>query len=256
MPTIDAVSDRPLLDDPKAAASVRRPWRLILRGLLGLGALGLLWLAGREGAALIPRFSIWVDSLGVWGPVVFGVGYAAATVALVPGSLLTLAAGAIFGLATGTVLVFAAATVGASAAFLVARYGARSMVERRIQGDARFAAIDRAVGREGRKIVLLLRLSPVFPFTLLNYALGLTRVRFADYLVASIGMLPGTIAYVYYGSLAGDVATAASGSPPSGGIWGWVLRILGLVATVAVTAVVTRTARRALREAADGAADR
>ena len=105
-----------------------------------------------------------------------------------------------------------AATLGASAAFLVSRYVARGFVERRLAGNERFAAIDRAIGTEGRKIVLLLRLSPVFPFNLLNYALGLTRVRFADYLVASVGMLPGTLLYVYYGKVAGDVARLAGGA--------------------------------------------
>src|SRR5439155_1410723 len=102
-----------------------------------------------------------------------------------------------------------AATLGASAAFLVGRYLARAAVERRIAANPRFAAIDRAVGAEGRKIVFLLRLSPVFPFNLLNYALGLTRVRFADFFLASVGMLPGTVLYVYSGKLIGDVTGLA-----------------------------------------------
>jgi uncharacterized membrane protein YdjX (TVP38/TMEM64 family) len=172
-----------------------------------------------------------------------------ATVAFVPGSLLTLAAGAIFGLGWGTAYVFVAATLGAAAAFLVARHLVRGAVERRLAGDARFAAIDRAIAHEGRRIVFLLRLSPVFPFNLLNYALGLTRVRFADYVVASLGMIPGTILYVYYGKLAGDVAALAGGAKVEKGPAYWAVLALGLVATAAVTALVTRTARRALREA-------
>ena len=96
-------------------------------------------------------------------------------------------------------------------AFLVARYIARGAIEQRLEGDRRFAAIDRAVGREGRKIVFLLRLSPVFPFNLLNYALGLTNVRFVDYFIACLGMIPGTLLYIYYGKLAGDVAPARRG---------------------------------------------
>jgi uncharacterized membrane protein YdjX (TVP38/TMEM64 family) len=225
---------------------------LALRVLLALAAVGALVVAGRRTGALVPAFSAWVDGLGVWGPVVFVLGYAAAAVAFVPGSLLTLAAGAIFGVGKGTVLVLLAATLGASAAFLVARYLARGFVERRLAGNERFAAIDRAIGSEGRKIVFLLRLSPVFPYNLLNYALGLTRVRFADYLVASVGMLPGTLLYVYYGKVAGDVARLAGGAPMRRGPAYYAVLVLGLVATVVVTTLITRIARRALQEATDG----
>jgi uncharacterized membrane protein YdjX (TVP38/TMEM64 family) len=117
--------------------------------------------------------------------------------------------------------------------------------------DPRFAAIDRAIGRQGRKIVTLLRLSPVFPFNLLNYGLGLTQVRFADYLIASIGMLPGTILYVYSGKIAGDVAALAGGAAPARGPIYWVVLGMGLAATLIVTTIVARTARRALHEVPD-----
>jgi uncharacterized membrane protein YdjX (TVP38/TMEM64 family) len=195
-----------------------------------------------------------VSALGPWAPVVFVAGYALAVVAFVPGSLLTLAAGAVFGVGRGVAYVFVAATLGAAGAFLVARHVARAAVERWIASNPRFAAVDRAVAAEGRRIVFLLRLSPVFPFTFLNYALGLTRVRFADYLVASPGMLPGTLLYVYYGKLAGDVAALAGGAAPAKGAGYWAVLALGLAATVAATTVVTRAARRALRAATDGAA--
>ena len=214
-----------------------------------MAVVAALVVAGRLAGGALPRFTAWVNGLGVWGPVVFILGYAAAVVAFVPGSVLTLAAGAIFGLAQGTVYVFVAAVLGSAAAFLVARHIARDAVERRIARNPRFGAIDRAVAAEGRKIVFLLRLSPVFPFTLLNYVLGLTRVRFADYLVASLGMIPGTLLYVYYGKLAGDVATLAAGAPAPRGAGYWAVLALGLAATVAVTTVVTRAAGRALREA-------
>ena len=216
---------------------------------LGLGLLVGLVLLGRSLGAQLPGFAAWVEGLGVLGPLVFVAGYAVAVVAFAPGSVLTLAAGAIFGLAKGTLYVFVAATLGASAAFLVARHLARGAVERRLAGNARFAAIDRAVGEQGRKIVFLLRLSPVFPFNLLNYALGLTRVRFADYFVACAGMLPGTLLFVYYGKLAGDVAQLAGGAGVQRGAGDWAVLLLGLAATVAVTTVVTRAARAALREA-------
>jgi uncharacterized membrane protein YdjX (TVP38/TMEM64 family) len=204
---------------------------------------------GREAGAWLPRFAAWVDRLGVWGPVVFIAGYVVAVIAFAPGSLLTLAAGAIFGLAHGAVYVFVAATLGASLAFLIARHLARGAIERRLAGNARFAAIDRAVEAEGRRIVFLLRLSPAFPFNLLNYALGLTGVRFVDYLLASVGMIPGTLLYVYYGKLVGDVAALAGGEPVEKGPAYYVVLGLGLLATVGVTALVTRAARRALREA-------
>lgn len=217
--------------------------------LLATAALVGLLVLGRQVGGYLPAFAQWVDGLGVWGPVVFILAYAAATVVFVPGSLLTLAAGAIFGLASGTVLVFIAATLGAAAAFLVSRYVARSAIERRLSANPKFAAIDKAVGAQGRKIVFLLRLSPVFPFNLLNYGLGLTQVRFTDYVIASAGMLPGTLLYVYYGKLAGDVAALAGGAAPEKGAGYYAVLMLGLVATVAVTTVVTRTARKALREA-------
>jgi uncharacterized membrane protein YdjX (TVP38/TMEM64 family) len=231
------------------AASGAARWVRRLRVPLALAALVLLVALGRQAGALVPAFAAWVDGLGFWGPAAFAIGYALAVVAFVPGSLLTLAAGAIFGLLEGTVTVFVAATLGASGAFLVARHLARPYVEHRLAGNPRFAAIDRAVGREGRRIVLLLRLSPAFPFNLLNYALGLTDVRFSDYLVASVGMLPGTLLYVYYGKLLGEVAALAGGAAVEKGAAYYAVLGLGLLATIAVTALVTRTARRALREA-------
>lgn len=232
--------------EPVASAG-RRPSALKLG--VGLAALVGLFLLARETGQYVPIFEAWVESLGVWGPAVFIAGYAVAVVGLAPGALLTLAGGAIFGIAYGVFYVFTAATIGASAAFLVARYVARRTVERRVQGDPRFAAIDRAVADEGRKIVLLLRLSPVFPFNVLNYALGLTSIRFVDYLVASVGMLPGTLLYVYLGAVGGDAAAAAGGMADQTSLLEWSFRIVGLLATIIVTVVVTRIARRALREA-------
>lgn len=215
--------------------------------LLVAAVVGLIFI-GRYVSGYLPTFVTWVNSLGVWGPVVFIAGYVVAAVAFVPGSVLTLAAGAIFGLAKGVMIVFIAAVLGSAAAFLVSRYVARGAIERRLAGNTRFAAIDRAVGAHGRKIVFLLRLSPVFPFNLLNYGLGLTQVSFADFIIASVGMLPGTLLYVYYGKLAGDVAALASGSALEKGTGYYAVLLLGLVATVVVTTLVTRIARRALAD--------
>ncbi len=235
---------------PQGAGATSRAGGIARWLLVGLLIVGLA-LFGRRLAAYLPQFAQWVHGLGPWGPVAFILGYALAAVALVPGSLLTLAGGAIFGLVRGTLYVFAGATLGACAAFLIARHLARRAVERRIAGVPTFGAIDRAIQQQGWRIVALLRLSPVFPFSLLNYALGLTRVRFGHYLVACLGMLPGTVLYVYYGKLAGDVAALASGAPVPRDSSYWVLLGVGLAATLGVTVYVAQVARRALREAAN-----
>jgi uncharacterized membrane protein YdjX (TVP38/TMEM64 family) len=170
-------------------------------------------------------------------------------VAFVPGSLLTLAAGAVFGVGLGTVYALTGATLGASGAFLISRHVARAAFQRRMAGIPQFDTIDRAVAREGWRVVFLLRLSPLFPFTLLNYALGLTRVRTVHFLIASLGMLPGTLLYTYSGKVVGDIATLAAGQSPPRTAAYYVVLGIGLAATVAVTTVVTRLARRALAAA-------
>lgn len=233
--------------EPPSAAPARRrvPWLKLLLVVVGLVALILL---GRQLGGVVAEGARRIQQLGSWAPAAFIAVYTLATVAFVPGLVLTLAGGALFGVVRGTLYVFVGAVFGSGAAFLIARYLARRAVERRIAANPRFGAIDRAIGREGRKIVFLLRLSPVFPFNLLNYALGLTRVRFTDYLVASLGMLPGTVLYVYGGKVIGDVAAVASGAKPPSGPGTWALLGLGLVATAVVTTVITRAAKRALAE--------
>ena len=221
---------------------------LYLKILLGVAAAVALVALGRKLGGYVPQFAEWVDSLGFWGPAAFVLGYAAATLAFVPGSLLTMAAGAIFGLAKGTLLTFLGATVGSTFSFLVARYLARGAIERKLADRPRFRAIDKAVARQGLKIIFLVRLSPVFPYNLLNYGLGLTRVRLLDYVLAAFGMLPGTFLYVYYGKALGSLAAVAGGAAPERGPGDWVLLGVGLAATVAVTAFVTRIARKALNQ--------
>ena len=205
-----------------------------------------LFILGRFAGPYVETFKEWVRRLGPLAPTVFILGYIVATVAFLPGAILTAAAGAIFGLLWGTVYVFIGATIGACLAFLVARYFARGWVEKQVQGKPRFEAIDRAVGREGGKIVALLRLTPVVPFNLLNYALGLTKVRFWPYAFACFAMLPGTFLYVYLGYIAEQAASGAAAGEAT--LWKWVLRIVGLLATIAVTVLVTRRAKRALDE--------
>jgi uncharacterized membrane protein YdjX (TVP38/TMEM64 family) len=188
----------------------------------------------------------WVDSLGSVGAIAFIIIYILATVAFFPGSILTLGAGVVFGLVLGSFYVFIGATIGATVAFLVGRYLARGWVAEKIQGNSKFQAIDEAVGREGLKIVLLTRLSPIFPFNLLNYAYGVTGVSLKDYLLGSAGMIPGTIMYVYIGSLAGSLATIGTSAPATNPVLPWTIRLSGFIATVAVTLYVTKIARQAL----------
>ena len=239
--------DEPQVDKP--AAGSRRTG--LVKIVVGAVVLIALFVMREDLARLLPAFEMWVEEIGIWGPFAFAAAYAVATVAMVPGSALTLIAGGIFGLATGFVTVFVGASVGATLAFLVSRYVARSWVEQQLESHDKFAAIDRAVGEEGLKIVVLLRLSPVFPFNLLNYALGLTSVRLRDYVLAHFAMLPGTLLYVYSGYAGRAAVELASGGGAQRGPAGWAVLVLGLVATAVVTVIVTRVATRALRGITD-----
>jgi uncharacterized membrane protein YdjX (TVP38/TMEM64 family) len=232
-------------------ASTSAATRAGSRGKLALWVLlvvGLVLAAHYFDAAARLRVALdGIARLGLWGPVLFGLLYVAATVFFLPGSILTVGAGVVFGLVRGFAIVSISATLGATSAFLVGRYLARDWIAGKIEGHPTFAVIDDAVAREGWKIVGLLRLSPVVPFNVLNYAFGVTRVSLRDYVLASwIGMMPGTLLYVYLGSIAGDLAGAggrASRTPAE-----WAFYAVGLVATIAVTVFVTRLARRALAE--------
>jgi uncharacterized membrane protein YdjX (TVP38/TMEM64 family) len=190
----------------------------------------------------------WVSQLGFWGPVVFVLVYIASTVLFLPGSLLTLGAGFLFGIVRGMIIISIGSTLGATLAFLVSRYFARDWIARKIEGNDKFRAMDKAVGDEGWKIVLLTRLSPIFPFNFLNYAYGITRVSLRHYFFASwLGMLPGTVLYVYIGSLAGSLAAleeeGRQRTPMEWAFYGF-----GFLAAVVVTIYVTRLARRTLEE--------
>jgi uncharacterized membrane protein YdjX (TVP38/TMEM64 family) len=181
----------------------------------------------------------WIDGLGAWGPVVFVLLYAVAVVAALPGSALTVAAGALFGSAIGIVVVSVAATLGASLSFLVGRYFAREATAQWLSQKETFRKLDRMTEERGAIIVALTRLVPIFPFNLLNYGFGLTRVPFWTYFFWSwLCMLPGTVLYV----VGADAVTKAisQGQVP------WAL--LGTVLVVAVfLAVLVRFARVRLR---------
>jgi uncharacterized membrane protein YdjX (TVP38/TMEM64 family) len=183
-------------------------------------------------------------SLGPAGWFLYAGVYALCVVLLVPASVLTLGAGAIYGLAIGVPVVLAGASLGATGAFLLARTGLRGRVQHMAERNPRFAALDRAIAREGARIVFLVRLAPIFPFTYVNYAFGLTGVGAVGYVAATVvGMIPGTVAYVYLGAAAGAAAT------PRGDLAQTAIQVVGAVAALLVTVVVARVASKAIREA-------
>lgn len=206
---------------------------------------------GRGFAARLPEFAVWVKSLGVWGPVAFIAGYGLAALVMAPAFLLTVSAGAIWGLRLGVLYVMIGATLGSVLAFFASRYLVRQYVERFVLRHPRLAAIDRAVEIEGFRLMFLLRLSPVVAYVLLNYVLGISRVRFRDYAAASIGMLPTVTAYVYAGKIVGDVASVAGGAAvPRGPLW-YALIGFGLVGTIVATVMIARVARNAVATVVD-----
>jgi uncharacterized membrane protein YdjX (TVP38/TMEM64 family) len=228
---------------PGPRASGQRIWK----GLAAIAAVGALVAAWwfLPVASWIETFRVWVAEQGIWGHVIFAAVYAAATVALAPGALLTLAAGLAFGL-QGFPTVIIGATIGAALAFLVGRYFARAWVERQIEKSRIFLAIDKAVAEDGWKIVGLMRLSPLVPFNLQNYFFGVTKVGFWPYLITTFfGIMPGALLYVWIGSL-GAVAGASSGDEAS--LYKNIAYVVGLAATALVTIIVSRKARQKLKQ--------
>ena len=200
-------------------------------------------------AQWLATFNEWVGGLGAWGIVIFIVFYVIATVLLVPGSALTVGAGFVFGLGWGLLAVSLGSTTGAALAFLIARFVAREKITSMARNNENFRRIDAAIGEQGAKLVFLLRLSPLIPFNLSNYFYGLTAVKFWPYVLASwIGMLPGTLLYVYLGAVGRAGLQAGSGADAGRGPLEWTFLGVGLAATVAVTIWVTRIARKALKE--------
>jgi pyruvate/2-oxoglutarate dehydrogenase complex dihydrolipoamide dehydrogenase (E3) component/uncharacterized membrane protein YdjX (TVP38/TMEM64 family) len=217
---------------------------LIVVGLAAL-VVGFRALPIREWFIELERF---VRGLGSLGPAVWALAYVVCTIMLVPGSALTLGAGGLFGLSTGFLVVLVGANVGALCAFLLAKTFLRDRVANWAAGNAKFKSLDRAIGSQGFNMVFLSRLSPAFPFSLLNYLLGLTAVRTGAYVLANLlGMLPGMFLYVYIGAAARDAL--AGQADAAAGFYQQLLKYVGLLATVTVVVVVTRVARKALREA-------
>ena len=219
-------------------------WRTALAGAI----LTALWWGGRALTLEAPAAIVAIQGMGAAAPLAFVAAYALAVVAFVPASMLTLASGALFGLAHGAVYALSGAILGSTAAFLLGRHAARRLVGRYLESKPRIAAIDTAVSAHGRRLVFLLRLSPVVPFNFLNYALGLTTISVSDFVIASAGMIPGAVLYAYLGKVAGEALVLAGQAQVPRGASYYVVLLGGLVATVAATTVVTRTAQRALRD--------
>jgi uncharacterized membrane protein YdjX (TVP38/TMEM64 family) len=230
---------------PAAAATEKKPFPVlkVVIAVLVLAALIALFrfLPVKE---WIEQFKAYVRGQGALGYVLFGLVYVAAS--LIPGgpaALLTLAAGAIYGVARGTALVSVSSVTAATIAFLLARTVFQQKVERMTAGNAKFQSLNRAIAKQGGKIVALVRLSPVFPFTFINYAFGLTPVKTLTYILASwIAMLPGTLAYVYFGAAVGDVAGNADPKQKA-------IKIGLAAAAIVATIVIARIAAKAIKNA-------
>lgn len=238
----ERVAGRSPARDARAKTGRALKLATIVAALALLLALGWLLPVAEWTIALADR----VRGAGAAGVVLFIAAYVAATVALLPGSVLTLAAGFAYGPIGGLLVASPASVLAATAAFLLGRTAARGWVQRTIAGAPRTRALSRAIGKDSFRLILLLRLSPVVPFNVLNYALGVSEASLSRYVVASfIGMLPGTWLYVYLGSLATTAAELTDASR-GGGAGRLALTVAGLVATVLAVVLVTRSARHAL----------
>jgi uncharacterized membrane protein YdjX (TVP38/TMEM64 family) len=187
-----------------------------------------------------------LTQVGPWAPILFTLIYIVAAVTLAPAFFLTVAAGAMFGVWRGSAIVFVAASLGASVVYVLGSRLARLSWMQRVTRDPRVAAVQAAIRSESLWIMFLLRLSPLVPYNILNYALALSGVRYVDFLVALIGMIPAIIMYTYYGKVVGDVAALAAGVSPPRGPEYYALLVAGLIAIIASTTMITRAARRAM----------
>ncbi len=191
----------------------------------------------------IPRFGEFVQSMGVWAPIVFVAVYIAGIVLMMPVFLLIMVGGAVFGIVQGTLLAMLSALVGGTLAFLIGRHFAREQVAKRVASHPVLSSIDRVIGEDGMKLVFLLRLSPAVPFVLSNYTLGVTRVRLRDFVLGTFGLVPIVAMYAAFGSAAG--AVTADGRPAVSPL----VMAAGVVATVVLGLLLARIVQRALREA-------
>ena len=193
----------------------------------------------------LPEFAQWVNQFGVWAPVVYVLAYITVVVLMMPAFLLIIAGGAVFGTIYGSLLAMTGAMLGGTAAFLIARYLARDAVARRVAGNPKLSIIDGSIGKDGARIVFLLRLSPAVPFVLSNYALGITQIRLSHFAAGTVGLFPMALAFAAYGSAAG--ARGVDGKAPFSPL----LLGVGLLATIVLGTLLGNIAKKALRADAD-----
>lgn len=207
--------------------------------------------AGKFAQPYLPAFTAWVGTLGVWGPVAFITVYVIGVICMMPVFLLTIASGAIFGVMRASIFVMTGSLIGAFFAFLIARYLIRDLVAKRISTNPKLSAVDRAVGEDGRRLVFFLRLSPVVPFVLSNYALGATQVKLVDFLIGTLGLAPIAISYAAFGKAAGATDATTGKSALS-----WPVLAVGVIATVFLAWLIARIAQKAIAEAERDAAEK
>ena len=186
-----------------------------------------------------------------WGAVLFVPLYALWVTLLLPGVWASMLAGVLYGPWGGSLVVFLGASLGAEAAFLLGRHWWRDWAKRRLQALPKLQAVEQAVSREGLRLVLLTRLSPAFPFSLLNLAYGLSDVSLRDYSIGLIGIIPGTVLFCGLGALAGDVARFGAVLAGEADLKTWAMRAVGVIATLAVVWLVGRAAQQALAEGSE-----
>lgn len=218
-------------------------WTLLAIAVVAIAAAGkllplVLW---------ITDFGAWVTGLGPAGIALYIAVYVLVAVLLLPAWLMTIGAGFLFGLVPGLTIVMAGSTAGCAASFLIARNLAREHIVRKAAGNAKFAALDREIGKKGWKIVFLLRLSAVVPYVWSNYVYGLTSIRFWPYIAASFfGMLPLNFLYTSLGVAARKAGGIGDTPPP--GPWGIAIFVVGALLTAGVTIWVARMTRQALAD--------
>ena len=216
------------------------PWKWVILAAILLAIMAAWFLLPVD--EWIKQLRGWVDGLGPWGYVIYGLIYIGATIVLAPGAPLTIAAGLIFG-GWGIPLVIVSATIGACLAFLIARHLARDRVKKAIYSRPKFKAVSDVVGEDGWKIVGLMRLSPAVPFNLQNYFFGVTDVKFWHYALATFfGIMPGSALYTYLGVIGGEAGGGSSSTLK------WVFLGAGLVATIIVTVFVSKKANEKLKQ--------
>ncbi|ERN02038.1 uncharacterized protein LOC18430138 [Amborella trichopoda] len=225
----------------------------VLAGVLLVGVIGGFGSVGYiyrdQINAFLTQFSGFIEDYGPAGYALFVAVYAGLEVLAIPAIPLTMSAGLLFGTVTGTIIVSISGTVAATVAFLIARYFARERIMTMVEGNKKFLAIDRAIGENGFKVVTLLRLSPLLPFSLGNYLYGLTSVKFVPYVLGSwLGMLPGTWAYVSAGAFGRAIIQEESDVGLPGGNGQLVTLGLGLLFTAIAAAYVTQLAKDAVKD--------